>query len=62
MQTLENLRHMYNLATLIPAVMFGVMALILFLMYPLTKPVVADLQVKKEEKLREHYENKKIDI
>ena len=61
-QTLENLRHMYNLATLIPAVMFGVMALILFLMYPLTKPVVADLQVKKEEKLREHYESKKIDI
>ena len=61
-QTLENLRHMYNLATLIPAVMFGAMALILFFIYPLTKPVVAELQDKKEAKLKEHYENKTIDI
>ena len=29
-QTLENLKKMYDLATLIPAVMFGLMALILF--------------------------------
>ena len=61
-QTLENLRHMYNLATLIPAVMFGVMAAILFFMFPLTKPMVADLQDRKEQKLREHYESRKIDI
>ena len=61
-QTLENLRHMYNLATLIPAVMFGAMALILFVIYPLTKPMVAELQDKKEAKLKEHYENKTIDI
>ena len=62
MQTLENLKHMYNLATLIPAVMFGVMALILFAMYPLTKDKVAELQVLKEQKLKEHYESKTIDI
>ncbi len=61
-QTLENLRHMYNLATLIPAVMFGAMALILYFIYPLTKPMVAELQDKKEAKLKEHYENKTIDI
>ena len=61
-QTLENLKHMYNLATLIPAVMFGVMALILFVVYPLTKPMVTELQDKKEAKLKEHYESKKIDI
>ena len=61
-QTLENLRHMYNLATLIPAVMFGVMAAILFFMYPLTKPMVSDLQDQKEQKLKEHYESRMIDI
>ena len=53
---------MYNLATLIPAVMFGAMALILYFIYPLTKPMVAELQDKKEAKLKEHYENKTIDI
>jgi len=61
-QTLENLKSMYNLATLIPAVMFGVMGLLLLFMFPLSKEQVADLQVAKEEKLKEHYESQKIDI
>ncbi|MCR5089344.1 MAG: MFS transporter [Oscillospiraceae bacterium] len=61
-QTLENLHKMYNLATLIPALLFAVMALILFFWYPLTRKKVAELQVEKERKLREHYENRSIDI
>ena len=61
-QTLENLKTMYDLATLIPAVMFGIMALILFVFYPLSKRKVLELQEQKEQKLREHYESKKIDI
>ncbi len=61
-QTIENLRSMYNLATLIPAVMFAVMAAILYFMYPLTKKNVAILQDQKEQKLKEHFESNKIDI
>ena len=61
-QTLENLKKMYDLATLIPAVLFGLMALILFLFYPLSKKRVEKLQEEKEERLKEAYENKTIDI
>ena len=61
-QTLGNLKKMYDLATLIPAVLFGLMALMLFVYYPLTRKKVAELQEQKELKLREHYENNSIDI
>ena len=61
-QTLANLRKMYDLATLIPAVMFAVMALILFVWYPLSRGRVEELQVLKEKKLKESYEQKIIDI
>ena len=61
-QTLENLKKMYDLATLIPAILYGVMALILFVFYPLSKKRVEKLQVEKEAKLKESYENKTIDI
>ena len=61
-QTVENLRRMYDLATLIPAVLFGLMALLLFLSYPLSRQKVQELQILKEEKLKESYENKWIDI
>ena len=61
-QTLENLKKMYNLATLIPAILFALMAVILFAFYPLSKKRVEKLQVEKEAKLRESYENKTIDI
>ena len=61
-QTLGNLKKMYDLATLIPAVLFALMALMLFVYYPLTRGKVEELQLLKERKLREHYENKSIDI
>ena len=61
-QTLENLKKMYDLATLIPAVLFGLMAVILFALYPLSRTKVAELQLLKEAKLKEAYENKTIDI
>ncbi len=61
-QTAANLKSMYDLATLIPAVMFGVMALILFVWYPLSRRNVEQLQVEKERHLKESYENKTIDI
>ena len=61
-QTMENLRRMYDLATLIPAVLFGLMALMLFAYYPLSRRKVEELQTEKEKKLKEHYENKTIDI
>ncbi len=61
-QTPENLRTMYDLATLIPAVLFGIMAVLLFAVYPLTRKRVAELQGEKERKLKESYEQKQIDI
>lgn len=48
----DQLKLMFILATLIPAGMFGVMALILLLVYPLSKKRVAKLQEEKEEHLR----------
>ena len=61
-QTLENLRKMYDLATLIPAILFALMALMLFVWYPLSRRRVEELQLEKERKLKESYENKLIDI
>lgn len=61
-QTLENLKKMYDLATLIPAVLFGLMAVILFAVYPLSRSKVAELQIKKEARLKEAYEKNLIDI
>jgi len=61
-QTLSNLKIMYDLGTLIPAVMFGIMAVLLFVYYPLTKKKTEELQIAKEQKLKESYENKEIDI
>ena len=61
-QTTENLHRMYDLATLIPAVLFALMALMLFVYYPLSRKKVEELQLQKEQKLKEHYENNTIDI
>ena len=61
-QTSANLKTMYDLATLIPAILFGVMALLLFAAYPLSKQRVALLQEQKEQNLKESYEKKQIDI
>ncbi len=61
-QTLDNLKIMYDLGTLIPAIMFGIMAVILFVYYPLNRKKTEELQVAKELKLKESYEKKEIDI
>ena len=53
---------MYDLATLIPAILFGLMALMLFVYYPLSRRRVEQLQEEKERHLKESYENKVIDI
>ena len=61
-QTLENLKKMYDLATLIPAVLFAVMAALLFFYYPLSRKRVEELQVQKERRLKESYEKNEIEI
>jgi GPH family glycoside/pentoside/hexuronide:cation symporter len=61
-QTLANLKIMYDLGTLIPAVMFGIMAFLLFVSYPLSREKTEELQTLKELKLKESYEKKEIDI
>ena len=61
-QTSENLTVMYDLATIIPAVLFGLMAVVLLVWYPLSKKKVAQLQVLKEEHLKEAYASNAISI
>ncbi len=61
-QTTENLKIMYDLGTLIPAIMFGIMAILLIFYYPLNRKKTEELQVSKELKLKESYEKKEIDI
>ncbi len=61
-QSDENLVKMYRLATIIPAAMFGIMAVVLLLVYPLSKKTVADNQVKKEALLAKKYEDNEIVI
>lgn len=61
-QTLENLNTMYDLATIIPAVLFGLMAVVLLVWYPLSKKKVAQLQVEKEAHLKKQFENNAIAI
>lgn len=59
-QSMSNLKIMYDLATIIPAVLFAIMALVLFLWYPLSKKKVAELQVLKEAKLKEAFESNEL--
>ncbi len=54
MFTAAQLDIMYVLATLIPAVMFLFMAIVLFMIYPLSQEKVLRLQEKKEEHLKEN--------
>lgn len=61
-QSAANLAIMYDMATIIPAVLFAIMSLVLFLWYPLSKKKVAELQIAKEAKLKEAYESNKIGI
>lgn len=61
-QSLDNLHVMYDMATIIPAVLFGIMAVVLLVWYPLSRKKVAELQVAKEAKLKEAYESNAINI
>ena len=55
----NQLKIMFILSTVIPAAMFGVMAIILLIVYPLSKKKVAQLQVDKEAKLQAEADEKK---
>jgi len=58
----EQLTTMYVMATAIPAGMFGLMALVLFLVYGLNHKKTAELQVAKERLLAEQAANNEIAI
>jgi GPH family glycoside/pentoside/hexuronide:cation symporter len=58
----EQLQAMYFMSSIIPAVLFGSMALALWFWYPLNKHKIADLQVAKEAHLKSQIENNKISI
>ena len=61
-QSMENLHIMYDMATIIPAVLFGIMAIVLLVWYPLSHKKVAELQVLKEQRLKEAYESNAINL
>ncbi|MBQ9265763.1 MAG: MFS transporter [Bacilli bacterium] len=61
-QTAETLDTMYKLATIIPAVLFGVMAIVFFLVYGLSHKKTAELQEAKEKMLAEQVANNEIAI
>lgn len=61
-QSAENLKIMYDMATIIPAVLFALMAVVLLVWYPLSRKKVNELQVLKEERLKEAFENNAINI
>ncbi len=56
----SQLKTMYDMATIIPAVLFGIMAIVLLVWYPLSRKKVAELQVLKEQRLKEAYESNQI--
>jgi GPH family glycoside/pentoside/hexuronide:cation symporter len=58
----DQLQAMYFMSSIIPAVLFGSMALALWFWYPLNKHKIADLQVAKEAHLKSQIENNKISI
>ena len=61
-QEMSTLKTMYDLATLIPAVMFGIMSLVLFVWYPLSKKRVAQFQVEKEAMFKAQAEAGEISV
>ena len=58
----ENVNMFYILATLIPAAMFALMGLAMFLIYGLSKKKTEELQVEKEAILKRQVENNEINI
>ncbi len=57
-QAASTLYKMYDLAVLIPAVMFLLMFFVLWFLYPLNKKKLAELQIEKEAVLRSYFENR----
>ena len=60
--TSQQLNTMYVMATAIPAVMFGLIALALFIVYALNKKKTIELQEAKEKMLAKQVENNEIII
>lgn len=58
----ENVGMFYDLATIIPAVIFGAMGLIMLLLYGLNKKKTDELQVAKKEMLAKQIENDEIAV
>ena len=52
----------YDLATIIPAVMFGLMGVIMLLVYALSKKKTEDLQVAKNDMLAKQIANNEIEV
>ena len=61
-QTAQTLDAMYKMATIIPAVMFGAMSLVFFLVYGLNHRKTAELQDAKEKMLAEQIANNEIAV
>lgn len=61
-QTMETLNVMYYMATAIPAGMFLLMGIVLFLVYGLNKKKTEELQVEKEKLLAKQAANNEIQI
>ena len=59
-QEASTLNVMYKMATIIPAVLFGLMAVVLFIMYGLNKKKTQELQEEKEQLLKNQMENNEI--
>ena len=59
-QNAGTLDAMYKMATIIPAVMFGLMAAVFFFVYALNHKKTAELQVEKEKMLARQVENNEI--
>ena len=56
----EQLNTMYAMATAVPAVLFGLMAVVLFVIYGLNHHKTAELQVEKEKMIAKQVENNEI--
>ena len=58
----DNVGMFYDLATIIPAVLFGLMGVVMLLIYGLSKKKTEELQVEKEKVLSAQYANNEIAI
>ncbi len=57
-----NVGMFYDLATIIPAAMFGIMGLVMLLLYGLSKKKTEELQIEKEKMLEEQVKNNEVSL